>query len=77
MPKSRLSTYKLTKRRHEVMTLLSQGNNNKEITQALSLAENTVKNHLRDIYFKMGVNSRTKATLLYLHVQDSMDGSGI
>jgi DNA-binding CsgD family transcriptional regulator len=51
----------LTTRQHEVLALLVQGKSNSEIAQALDMAENTVKVHLRNIYEKLGVDDRTGA----------------
>jgi ATP/maltotriose-dependent transcriptional regulator MalT len=45
----------------EVMRLLAQGLSNSEIAQRLFLAVGTVKIHTRNIYAKLGVNSRTQA----------------
>ncbi|MCG9967207.1 response regulator transcription factor [Pelotomaculum terephthalicicum JT] len=49
-----------TLREHEILKHLSQGLSNKEISEKTRLAVNTVKAHLRNIYRKMGVKSRSQ-----------------
>lgn len=53
----------LTERESEVLTLLAQGHTNKDIAQALFLSVRTVEAHLRSIFAKLAVNSRTEALL--------------
>lgn len=50
----------------DVLCLVAQGANNKEIAARLHLAESTVSNRLSEIYQKLHVNSRTQAALLAL-----------
>jgi len=52
----------LTDRELEVLTLLARGKSNKEIASGLFITENTVKGHLRNIFSKLNVLSRTEAT---------------
>lgn len=52
---------KLTPREREVVQLLTAGHPNKEIARRLGLQEITVKVHLKGIYRKLGVVSRTQA----------------
>ncbi|KOP23300.1 LuxR family transcriptional regulator [Hapalosiphon sp. MRB220] len=47
----------------EVLTLLSQGKNNREIAQTLYLTEGTVKNYITQILCQLGVQNRTQAAL--------------
>jgi DNA-binding NarL/FixJ family response regulator len=42
---------------------MSRGLGNKEIAQALSLAEGTVKNHVSSVLAKLGIPDRMKAVL--------------
>lgn len=56
----------LTDREREVLKLLSSGISNKEIATALRLSEGTVRNHVSNIFAKLGVNDRTKAVLCAL-----------
>jgi DNA-binding NarL/FixJ family response regulator len=54
----------LTKREKEVLTLIGGGATNREIANTLSIAENTVKVHLRNIMEKLHVQSRLQAALM-------------
>lgn len=54
----------LTERELEVLELLAQGLSNSEIAEQLGVSPNTVKNHLRSIYSKLDVSTRTAATTL-------------
>ena len=47
----------------EILTLLAQGKNNREIASLLHLTEGTVKNHLTNIFIQLGVRDRTQAAL--------------
>jgi two-component system NarL family response regulator len=51
----------LTGRELEVLTLLGRGNSNKEIGSQLHIEETTVKAHLRSVFNKLNVLSRTEA----------------
>lgn len=53
----------LSERETEVLRLLAQGFTNKDIAQALILSIRTVEAHLRSIFAKLGVDSRTEAAL--------------
>lgn len=54
----------LSEREVEVLRQLADGKSNKEIGVVLNLAEGTVKNHLSNIFGKLGVLDRTQAALL-------------
>ena len=54
----------LTERELEVLELLVQGMSNNDIASRLDVSPNTVKNHLRSIYSKLDVSTRTAATTL-------------
>jgi len=51
--------YKLTKREIEIILYLSKGYTNLEIANTLFISEGTVKNHLKNIFAKTCVKSRT------------------
>jgi DNA-binding NarL/FixJ family response regulator len=54
----------LSPREREVLALLVDGLADKEIAEALSIAPNTARNHVRNVLSKLGVNNRTKAVAL-------------
>jgi DNA-binding NarL/FixJ family response regulator len=58
----------LTERENDVLQLLARGASNKEIARDLSLGEKTVKTHVSNILSKLGVQSRTQAAFLALHL---------
>jgi DNA-binding CsgD family transcriptional regulator len=47
-----------TGREREIVDLLMEGKSNRQIAQALGIAEATVKKHLHHVYRKLGVRSR-------------------
>jgi len=53
----------LTLREMEVLQLLVKGRSNKEIASGLSIAEDTVKSHLKTLFTKLGVQDRTAAAV--------------
>ena len=55
------TTDPLSDRETEILRLVAAGNGNKEIAQSLSIAEDTVKAHMRSIFAKLDVNDRTHA----------------
>ena len=56
----------LTQREDEILSLLSKGYANKEIGGAMEISVTTVRTHLRHIYEKLHVRSRTEAIVKYL-----------
>ncbi|MBR0566044.1 response regulator transcription factor [Azoarcus sp. L1K30] len=56
-----ISTEALTGRELEVLRLLAEGRSNKEIGNQLYISQSTVKSHLRSIFNKLNVLSRTEA----------------
>jgi two-component system, NarL family, nitrate/nitrite response regulator NarL len=57
----------LTRREKMVISYLMQGWRNREISTHLSISEQTVKNHLRTIYDKVGVSDRLELVLYAIH----------
>lgn len=61
-----LDTTALTERENEILALLSKGYANKEIADKLQISVPTVRTHLRHIYEKLHVRSRSEAIVKYL-----------
>ncbi|MBR0568891.1 AAA family ATPase [Azoarcus sp. L1K30] len=51
----------LTPRENQILRLLADGHSNKALADKLFVSENTVQTHLRRIYSKLGIRSRTQA----------------
>jgi DNA-binding NarL/FixJ family response regulator len=58
---------KLTARERDVLEQLSKGFRYKEIVDTLAISEGTLHSHIRNIYEKLHVHSRTEAVVKYLH----------
>ena len=58
----------LTERETDVLRLLAQGQANKQIARSLNIAEKTVKLPVSNILSKLGVQSRTQATLYAIRI---------
>jgi DNA-binding NarL/FixJ family response regulator len=56
----------ISPRELEVLSLMAAGKRNKEIADELSIAEDTVKMHVRNILSKLQVNDRTEAVTIAL-----------
>jgi two-component system NarL family response regulator len=61
--KPRLAAPRLTTRELEVLKLVAQGMSNREAADTLYIAENTVKNHVRNILEKLQLHSRMEAVV--------------
>jgi DNA-binding NarL/FixJ family response regulator len=59
----------LSEREREVLQLLAEGSLYKEIASRLSISIDTVRTHIRKIYEKLHVHSRTEAVLKYFGKQ--------
>jgi len=62
-----VKNYNLSKRETEILDLLAKGYRYKEIAELLFISNDTVRTHIRIIYEKMGVRSKTEAVIKYLH----------
>jgi two-component system NarL family response regulator len=61
--KPRLAAPRLTTRELEVLKLVAQGMSNRDVAEQLFIAENTVKNHVRNILEKLQLHSRMEAVV--------------
>lgn len=59
-------TNQLSEREREILRLVASGLSNQQIANQLGISINTVKVHLRNVFGKIGVASRTEATLYAL-----------
>ncbi|MGH9778881.1 MAG: LuxR C-terminal-related transcriptional regulator, partial [Candidatus Acidiferrales bacterium] len=66
-PVTRAERAQLTAREQEIVSLVAQGFRNKEIAEKLSISEQTVKNHLHNIFDKLGVSDRLELALYAIH----------
>ena len=57
----------LSNREREIVTLVAQGHKNKEMAEKLFISEQTVKNHLHNIFDKLGVSDRLELALYAIH----------
>jgi DNA-binding NarL/FixJ family response regulator len=57
----------LSDREKEIVQLVAQGCRNKEIGERLFISEQTVKNHLHNIFDKLGVSDRLELALYAIH----------
>jgi DNA-binding NarL/FixJ family response regulator len=57
----------LTRREKTVVSYMVQGWRNQEIAQQMSITNQTVRNHLRSIYDKVGVSDRLELVLYAIH----------
>lgn len=53
-----LESYPLTRREREIVFLLLQGLSNREIAEKCFIVEQTVKDHLKHVFTKLGVHQR-------------------
>jgi DNA-binding NarL/FixJ family response regulator len=67
----------LSDREMEVVQLVAQGFQNKEISKKLLISEQTVKNHMHNIFDKLGVSDRLELALYAIHHRliDEPDGT--
>ncbi|MBP7810558.1 MAG: response regulator transcription factor [Bacteroidia bacterium] len=65
--KFKADSYNLSDREKEVLTLLVDGLEYKEIGQKMNVSPNTVRNHISNIYKKLHVTSKTQAIRVFLN----------
>ena len=57
----------LPAREREIVALVAQGYKNKEMAEKMFISEQTVKNHLHNIFDKLGVSDRLELALYAIH----------
>jgi len=60
----RVSRIQLSPRESEILQLIARGMRNREVGKQLFISENTVRNHLLNIFEKLGTKSRTEAVAM-------------
>lgn len=60
----------LTKREHEVFSLLVMNKSTKEIAQTFGISDKTVRNHISNVIQKLGVNDRAGAVIELLKLKE-------
>jgi two-component system nitrate/nitrite response regulator NarL len=60
-------TSSLSTREREIVALVAQGYKNKEMAEKMFISEQTVKNHLHNIFDKLGVSDRLELALFAIH----------
>ena len=73
LPVSSIAHGRLSRREAEVLDLVADGLSNREIAHTLYITEKTVKVHVRNIFDKLGVKSRTEAALRFAIESSSGD----
>jgi DNA-binding NarL/FixJ family response regulator len=66
-----LAKFSLTRRAAETLLWLAQGKTNSDIATILGISESTVKKHVQEIFEKLGVETRSAATLSALEALSS------
>jgi DNA-binding NarL/FixJ family response regulator len=57
----------LSQREREIVSLVAQGYKNREMAEKMFISEQTVKNHLHNIFDKLGVSDRLELALYAIH----------
>lgn len=65
-----MNTNILTKREHEVFSLLVLNKTTREIAYELGISEKTVRNHISNVIQKLGVNGRAGAVVELLKLKE-------
>lgn len=61
----------LSRREADVVRLVADGMNNKEISDQLALSEFTIRNYMTHIFDKLGVSTRVEVVLYWMHQQSN------
>ena len=65
--KSSRERAQFSQREREIIILIAQGYKNKEIAEKMFITEQTVKNHLHNVFDKLGVSDRLELALYAIH----------
>jgi DNA-binding CsgD family transcriptional regulator len=63
MQRPQIHGYRLTRQERRVLMLLMQGHHKKTAADAMGVSVNTVSFHLKNVYGKLGVHSKTEAVV--------------
>ncbi|SEL33515.1 transcriptional regulator /transcriptional regulator, LuxR family [Colwellia chukchiensis] len=63
---SDFAKFGLSHREQQLIPLLTQGKSNKQISANLGISENTVKFHLKNLFAKINVSNRNKASIFFI-----------
>ncbi|KPK45521.1 MAG: hypothetical protein AMK74_03230 [Nitrospira bacterium SM23_35] len=63
--------FRLTRRETDILRRVLDGLKNVEIAEELEISEQTVKDHLSNIYMKSGVENRFDLARLLMHAENS------
>jgi len=69
---ARLRDDRISKREHEIVTLLCKGYSNKQIAQQLFISETTVKTHISNILAKLNLHDRMQIVVHYYNKTDGL-----
>ncbi|HEY2845662.1 MAG TPA: response regulator transcription factor [Bryobacteraceae bacterium] len=67
----------LSTREREIVALVAQGYKNKEMAEKMFISEQTVKNHLHNIFDKLGVSDRLELALYAIHKGLHLPGDNV
>jgi DNA-binding NarL/FixJ family response regulator len=67
VPSRERESNSLSTREREIVALVAQGFKNKEMAEKMFISEQTVKNHLHNIFDKLGVSDRLELALFAIH----------
>lgn len=65
----------ITNREEEILRLVAEGKNNREISAELYISEGTVKNHISSLLDKLGLRDRTQLVVYYYKGTSGKDKS--